>query len=141
MAKSNTPHRKNWQHLKAASLIGMSPALVLTGLPVQAADQLEEILVTATRRAETDVQTTPVAVTPVTEREIARVIPRDLGDILISVPDARRQAEERGQGMEREIRTLILHGILHCLGMDHETDGGEMELAEKRLHERWLANE
>lgn len=61
-----------------------------------------------------------------------------LGDILISVPAARRQAEEAGHGVDRELRVLLLHGILHCLGYDHETDQGEMERLERRLRRRWI---
>ena len=61
-----------------------------------------------------------------------------LGDVLISVPAARRQAEERGEPAEREVRRLILHGLLHCLGHDHETDGGTMRRLERRLARRWL---
>jgi probable rRNA maturation factor len=64
---------------------------------------------------------------------------RHLGDIVIAVPTARRQAAERGHGLERELRLLLLHGVLHCLGHDHETDGGEMERLERRLRRRWLA--
>jgi probable rRNA maturation factor len=61
-----------------------------------------------------------------------------LGDILISVPTARRQATEAGHGIDRELKTLLLHGVLHCLGHDHETDGGEMERLERRLRKKWL---
>jgi probable rRNA maturation factor len=61
-----------------------------------------------------------------------------LGDILISVPAARRQAAAAGHDAERELRVLLLHGVLHCLGHDHETDGGEMERLERRLRRRWL---
>jgi probable rRNA maturation factor len=61
-----------------------------------------------------------------------------LGDILISVPTARRQAAERGHAPEREIRTLLLHGLLHCLGYDHEADRGEMERLERRLRRAWI---
>jgi probable rRNA maturation factor len=60
-----------------------------------------------------------------------------LGDILISVPTARRQAGEAGHAVDRELKTLLLHGILHCLGHDHETDQGEMERLERRLRKRW----
>ena len=64
---------------------------------------------------------------------------RHLGDIVISVPTAGRQADERGHALEREVRTLLLHGVLHCLGYDHESDGGEMERLERRLRRKWLA--
>jgi probable rRNA maturation factor len=63
-----------------------------------------------------------------------------LGDIVISVPAARRQAAAAGHGAEREIRVLLLHGVLHCLGYDHESDGGEMERLERRLRRRWLGS-
>ena len=65
---------------------------------------------------------------------------RHLGDILISVPTARRQAAERGHAPEQEIRTLLLHGLLHCLGYDHETDQGEMERLERRLRRTWIGD-
>lgn len=64
-----------------------------------------------------------------------------LGDILISVPVARHQAAEAHHGPEREIRILLLHGVLHCLGYDHETDQGEMERLERRLRKTWIADE
>jgi probable rRNA maturation factor len=61
-----------------------------------------------------------------------------LGDILISVPTARRQAVEAGHPAERELKVLLLHGVLHCLGYDHETDQGEMERLERRLRRQWI---
>ena len=61
-----------------------------------------------------------------------------LGDIVISVPAARRQAAERGHDLDRELRLLLLHGVLHCLGHDHERDGGEMVRLERRLRRRFL---
>jgi probable rRNA maturation factor len=63
-----------------------------------------------------------------------------LGDILISVPTARRQAAERGHAPETEIRVLLLHGLLHCLGYDHEADRGEMEKLERRLRRSWIGD-
>jgi probable rRNA maturation factor len=68
----------------------------------------------------------------------ASVEPGHLGDVVVCVPQARRQAAARGQRVEREIRTLLLHGVLHCMGHDHETDRGEMERLERRLRRRWL---
>ena len=61
---------------------------------------------------------------------------RHLGDVLISVPAARRQVPP-GDAVERELRRLLLHGVLHCLGHDHETDGGTMERLEARLRREW----
>lgn len=51
---------------------------------------------------------------------------RPLGDIVISIDQVRRQAAEQKHSLATEIRYLILHGILHALGYDHETDKGEM---------------
>ena len=58
-----------------------------------------------------------------------------LGDILISAARASAQAREFSHSVEDELKTLILHGMLHLLGYDHETDGGEMEQEETRLRE------
>lgn len=55
-----------------------------------------------------------------------------LGDIAVSVPHARRYARDHGHALEEEIRVLMLHGMLHLLGMDHETDAGAMKRAESR---------
>ena len=53
-----------------------------------------------------------------------------LGDIVISVDQARRQALSEKHALPTEIRYLILHGLLHALGYDHETDAGEMNALE-----------
>jgi probable rRNA maturation factor len=66
----------------------------------------------------------------------ASVRERYLGDIAISLPRARSQAREYGHKPEQEIQILLLHGALHLLGMDHETDRGQMARAEKRWRAR-----
>jgi probable rRNA maturation factor len=58
--------------------------------------------------------------------------PNSLGEIAISVERARAQATERGHETEQELRILMLHGLLHLLGHDHETDRGTMARLEKR---------
>jgi probable rRNA maturation factor len=55
-----------------------------------------------------------------------------LGDIAISLGRARVQAQERGHSIETEVCILLLHGVLHLMGMDHETDRGQMARAEVR---------
>jgi len=55
---------------------------------------------------------------------------RPLGDIVISIDQARRQSVEEKHSLATEVRYLILHGILHALGYDHETDHGEMNALE-----------
>ena len=59
-----------------------------------------------------------------------------LGEIAISAARARAQAAAIGHSLENEIRILMLHGLLHLLGMDHETDRGQMQRAEARWHKR-----
>jgi probable rRNA maturation factor len=59
-----------------------------------------------------------------------------LGDIVISPATARRNAGHAGHSMKMEIRWLILHGLLHLLGYDHETDSGEMAALEIALRDR-----
>jgi len=61
-----------------------------------------------------------------------------LGDVVVAMPTARRQAAVAGHTAARELRLLALHGLLHCLGHDHETDEGEMDRLERRLRRRWL---
>jgi probable rRNA maturation factor len=56
-----------------------------------------------------------------------------LGDIVISVEQAQRQAKENKLTLENEIKQLILHGVLHLCGYDHETDDGEMNERELEL--------
>lgn len=56
-----------------------------------------------------------------------------LGDIVISLDTARRQAADEGHSLATEVRYLLLHGILHALGYDHETDNGEMNALELRV--------
>jgi len=59
-----------------------------------------------------------------------------LGDVVISVEKARHNARRKGHATLNEIRWLILHGVLHLLGYDHETDRGEMTSLELALRER-----
>ncbi len=65
---------------------------------------------------------------------------RHLGDVVISVPTARRQANRLGHSVDVELRVLLLHGVLHCLGHDHETDGGVMDRLERRLRQRYIGD-
>jgi rRNA maturation RNase YbeY len=56
-----------------------------------------------------------------------------LGDVVISADTALRQAGEAGHSFEREASELLIHGILHLCGYDHETDRGEMNRLELKL--------
>jgi probable rRNA maturation factor len=59
-----------------------------------------------------------------------------LGDIIISLEQAQKQADENNLDLELEIKQLILHGVLHLCGYDHETDTGEMNARELFLREQ-----
>jgi probable rRNA maturation factor len=61
-----------------------------------------------------------------------------LGDVVISIETAVRNAGELGLPLEREIEHLTIHGTLHLAGYDHETDDGEMNRLEKRLRKELL---
>lgn len=60
-------------------------------------------------------------------------VPKYLGDVAIAPAVARQNARRLGRTFSRELRILILHGILHLMGYDHETDSGQMERRERRL--------
>lgn len=59
-----------------------------------------------------------------------------LGELAISKERAAAQAREHGHSIEQEIQILMLHGVLHLLGMNHERDGGQMARAETAWRER-----
>jgi probable rRNA maturation factor len=59
------------------------------------------------------------------------------GEIAISVDRATEQAAAFGHSVSEEIRILMLHGVLHLLGMDHEKDRGSMKRAETRWRKRF----
>jgi probable rRNA maturation factor len=59
-----------------------------------------------------------------------------IGDIAISPETARRNARRFSRSLPAEIRILILHGMIHLAGFDHETDHGEMDRLERRLRKR-----
>jgi probable rRNA maturation factor len=61
---------------------------------------------------------------------------RFLGDIVIAVGVARRQARAAGHSEATELKVLALHGLLHLLGYDHESDSGNMARVERRLRRK-----
>jgi probable rRNA maturation factor len=77
----------------------------------------------------TDVLSFPAAAAPPSAEQLA-------GDLAISVPTARRQAAGHGHSLSVEIKVLMLHGLLHLAGYDHEADDGQMARKEKLLRAR-----
>jgi rRNA maturation RNase YbeY len=83
------------------------------------------------KRGPTDVLSFPAA-----QEQFEKLEGLQLGDVVISVEQAARQATKHGLTFEEEIAQLILHGLLHLCGYDHETDKGEMNRLEWRLRRR-----
>lgn len=80
--------------------------------------------------------TTDVLSFPMEPAEFEEAAESSLGDVVISVEQAARQAAEHGLEFDEEIAQLILHGLLHLKGYDHEADNGEMNRLELRLRHR-----
>jgi probable rRNA maturation factor len=72
------------------------------------------------------------------EAPAATEAPAPLGDVIVSLETAWRQAAEYGHSPEREVGYLVAHGILHLLGFDHEDEAGREEM--RRLEEAALAS-
>lgn len=70
-------------------------------------------------------------------RETRGSKPELAGDLAVSVETASRQAEEAGHPLHVELAVLLLHGVLHLAGYDHETDQGEMARKEAALRKRF----
>jgi probable rRNA maturation factor len=62
--------------------------------------------------------------------------PPFLGDIAIAPETAKRYAKKNGRTLSSEIRVLMLHGVLHLMGYDHESDQGQMNRIEQKLRRR-----
>jgi len=121
--------REESQELAAARAVSQEPAPPLTvsrePAPPPAASQ--EL---AAPRGEAQELSPPL----VGAQESARSpVPRLLGDVVVCLKQAERQAAEGGLALSLEVATLLVHGILHILGYDHETDAGEMARREEEL--------
>ena len=80
--------------------------------------------------------TTDVLSFPAEQAEFEKAEGSTLGDIVISIEQAARQAKEHGLSFDNEIAQLIVHGLLHLSGYDHETDQGEMNRLELKLRKQ-----
>jgi len=118
-------HRFAWR-LMAEVTGGRAFACLLTG-----DDEVRALNRTWRGKDEpTDVLSFPAAPLP---PGLAQILPAaGLGELAISCQRARLQAGENGHTLEEEIAILMLHGVLHLMGMDHETDNGRMRRAETR---------
>ena len=92
------------------------------------------------KKGPTDVLSFPMMARrrPVRLRRGSRTVRADeyLGDIAISPATAQRYAKKYGRKLSSGLQVLILHGALHLLGYDHETDRGKMDRIERKLRKR-----
>jgi probable rRNA maturation factor len=79
---------------------------------------------------------TDVLAFPMNDGRFATINPDLLGDIVICVQQAKRQAASQDHRLERELTVLLIHGVLHLLGYDHQTDREEASM--KELEEEYL---
>ena len=80
--------------------------------------------------------TTDVLSFPAEQDEFEKAEGSSLGDVVISVEQAAKQAKENGLTLDQEIAQLILHGLIHLCGYDHSTDDGSMNKLELRLRRK-----
>lgn len=67
-------------------------------------------------------------------REAASPCPALLGDVVISIPTALKQAKAAGRSLDEELAALLVHGVLHLCGYDHERGGREARRMRRREH-------
>ena len=80
--------------------------------------------------------TTDVLSFPAEQDQFEKAEGDRLGDVVISVEQAARQAKENGLTFDQEVAQLILHGLIHLCGYDHASDDGEMDRLELRLRKK-----
>jgi len=80
----------------------------------------------------TDVLAFPMPAAPRLTPHVSRFTSSMLGDVVISLPQAQRQAKAAGHSTDREVAVLLIHGTLHLLGYDHERSAREAQ----RMHRK-----
>ena len=121
-----------WEKFTATTL-GVLPA---SGSGVTVAFVSDRMMRDLNRRWRGKTGTTDVLSFPAEQDEFEKSEGPTLGDVVISVDQAARQAAENKLTMDEELAQLILHGLLHLCGYDHSTDNGEMNQLELRLRRR-----
>ena len=123
---------ERWQDFSQRALQLISPAA--GGVTI--AFVSDRVMVDLNRRWRGKRATTDVLSFPARQEEFEKLEDLRLGEVVISVDQAARQAAEHGLEFDDEVAQLILHGLLHLNGYDHETDRGEMNRLELRLRRR-----
>ncbi len=120
---------ERWRSFAAKALI-VAPA---RGAGVTVAFVSDRAMRELNRRWRGKRGTTDVLSFPAEQDEFEKLEGLSLGDVVISVEQAARQAAEHDLDFENEVAQLILHGLLHLCGYDHETDDGEMLVLQQRI--------
>ena len=76
--------------------------------------------------------TTDVLSFPMCDGRFPNVGPNILGDVVISIPTARRQSEDNSHTLEEEIVVLLIHGFLHLIGFDDENDSERKKMLQRQ---------
>ena len=79
--------------------------------------------------------TTDVLSFPMLEGEFGDIAPEMLGDIVISAETAAAISEQTGESLDSILHLLLIHGVLHLLGYDHEAEGAEAALMKQKTEE------
>jgi probable rRNA maturation factor len=124
--------RERWQEF----LIKVSHVLPLNELGATVAFVSDRTMCELNRLWRHKNGTTDVLSFPAEQDEFEKLEGSSLGDVVISAEQAARQAKENGLTLDQEIAQLILHGLIHLCGYDHETDNGEMNRLELRLRRK-----
>ena len=130
------------RHLALPSLRSLSNFLARAQAAVRLRGQVTVLLTTDSavralnRRFRRKNRPTDVLSFPAAPIQNTKPVERVAGDLAISVETARRQAEACGHSLAIETKILILHGLLHLAGYDHEADAGQMNRRERLLRAR-----
>jgi probable rRNA maturation factor len=124
-----------WQAFtETAVKVAPSPQAKITGVTVAFVSDRAMRQLNSRWRGQTG--TTDVLSFPAEQDEFEEAEGATLGDVVISLEQAARQAKENKLAFDDEIAQLILHGLLHLCGYDHATDSGEMNRIEMRLRRK-----
>jgi probable rRNA maturation factor len=123
---------ERWQKFTAAAL-RVAPC---TNADVTVAFVPDRTMRALNRRWRQKQGTTDVLSFPAAEDEFEKCEKSLLGDVIISAAQAAKQARENKLTLDQEIAQLILHGVIHLCGFDHETDQGEMNRLELKLRRK-----
>ena len=123
---------KQWREFGAQALLAIRKSRVDATIVVVS----DRSIRTLNRRFRGSDKATDVLSFPTKAEAFEAAGHRHLGDVVISVERATAQAKQNGLSFSGEVKQLILHGLLHLSGYDHETDNGEMNRLELKLRRK-----